>query len=313
MPSDIFKIKKLYPDSLRNPMSWHLSDILDHRMEISGNLSQIIKHIDQNTFEFEDGNDKGRLLITTTSSYYDSLVEKDHSLCLTRGYMMASTDWRNFEATVYAFITANSNDAFWIRGRGGKHASSGADCEGFSYTGVISFDGSVYVGKEQFHEHVLYTDPLDVTGSILDNWIGIKFVVYDDIKNTDNDRYNVPVVLEIWLDTSLNNNWQQVYHYRDIQGWGSSGLFCNAPTEDQKGLWGGPIVEFGWDNCENVKLKFMSVREIDPFGVFAEGGALPVEAIGVGGSGRSGNVISKSKSLVREVGNILVEGTGVSI
>lgn len=314
MPSDIFKVKKLYADSLKNPMTWHIESETDFRWEIGGNLKTLIVDPAQSVFEFEEGNDKGRIRVFTTSSYYDTLVEKDHQICLTRGYMMAPTDWRNFEATTYAFISSNTgDDSFWIRGRGGKHVSSGHDCEGFSYTAVINFNGSVAFGKEQFHENVLYTDTIDITGSILDTWIGIKFVVYDDKTNKDNDKYNVPVVLEIWLDPALTNNWQQVFQYRDMRGWGSAGLYCNAPEEDQKGLWGGPVVEFGWDNCESVKLRAMSVREIDPFATFAEGGALAVEAIKVGGSGRSGSVASKSLSLVKEVPDLLTEGTGSSI
>jgi hypothetical protein len=294
-------------------MSWHIESDLDHRMELGGNLVSLIKDPDQDIFQFENGNDKGRLQVFTTSNYFPTLIERDHSICLARGYMMTPADWRNFEATAYVYISSNTNDSFWIRGRGGKHVSSGSDCEGFSYTGVIFFNGSVTIGKEQFHENILYLDPIDVTGSILDTWIGIKFVVYDDKANKDNDKYNVPVVLEIWLDTTLTNNWQPVFQYRDMKGWGSSAFFCNAENEDQKGLWGGPIVEFGWDNCQDIKLRAVSVREIDPFINFAEGGALLIESIKTGSSGKSGVVKSDSHSLVREVGDLLSEGTGSSV
>lgn len=314
MPSDIFKIKKLYPDSLKNPMTWHIESELDHRMEVGGNLTSLTSNPSTGIFEFADGNDKGRLKVFTTSNYYDTMIEKDHSICLARGYMMAPTDWRNFEATAYIYINSNTgDDSFWIRGRGGKHMSTGHDCEGFSYTAVIYFNGSVAFGKEQFHENITYTESVPATGSLIDTWVGVKFVVYDDKMNADNDKYNIPVVLEIWFDASLTNNWQQVFQYRDVRGWGSSGLFCNAENDDQKGLWGGPVVEFGWDNCESILLRALSVREIDPFGIFSEGGALLVEALKTGGSGRSGNVVSNSRSLMKEVPGLLSEGIGNSI
>ena len=71
------------------------------------------------------------------------------------------------------------------------------------------------------------------------------------------------VKLEIWVDPNNNNSWQKVYDQVDSGGWGDNGQECGGIT-DQLITWGGPIATFRWDNANNVSIKNLSVREIQP-------------------------------------------------
>lgn len=267
-------------------MSWHISTEQDYRMEIEGNLSGFTR-ID-NIFTFTDGNDSGRINVLTTAGYDSTLINQNHTECAANKYMMSRTDWRDIEATTYINMSSDVNDEFFISVRGGKHYGND-NCEGFGYITSLYYNGEVSFSKEQFHQRIIESDPVTVTGSINDVWIGIKFVCYNEL-NTGN------VILETWLDSDNNNNFVQVNKIIDSGGWGDSGERCGG-LFDQIGIWGGPVVSFGWNNCNSMELKSMSVREIDPYGTYNESGSNVLESIGVGGTGRSGSGARVDKSL----------------
>jgi hypothetical protein len=279
MPSDYWKVRKKYPDSVTNPQSWRITSSHDPRMEISGNLKGLTNM--DNVFSFAEGNDMGRINVYTTAKYRSTSIQLDHSLCSHNGYMMSKNDWKNIEATIYINPSSmSSDDSFFIAARGGKHQGN-ANCEGFAYMGIVDYDGTLRFAKEQYHENVNYLDieENNTLGSINDIWTGIKFCVY----NMNDDKEDPSVKLELWIDPNSNNNWIPAFSYKDSKGWGDMGLFCNGLSTDQKGTWGGPIVIFGWDKCDSVQFKWMSVREIDPYIVFNEGGANILEQMNKGG------------------------------
>lgn len=311
MPSDIFRVRKIYPDSVRNPMFWRItSNDKDPRMNIEGNLKKFTKNND--VYSFEEGNDVGRINVYTNAKYYPTLIEKNHSLCAAKGYMMSKVDWKNVEATAYINLISNSSNpenAFYISARGGKHNRNGPDCEGFAYMGIVYYDGEITFAKEQYHENLYYLDASEIQslGSMNNMWLGVKFIIYNDVTDDPDKNDNPDVVLELWLDIDNSNNWKKVFSYKDSKGWGKMGLTCNGLTDDQKGTWGGPVVSFGWDNCESIQFKSMSVREIDPFIVFNEGGANILEQMNRAGStGRTGTGSRRPllKTFVEEKVNI---------
>jgi hypothetical protein len=71
------------------------------------------------------------------------------------------------------------------------------------------------------------------------------------------------VKLEIWVDPNNTNTWQKVYDLIDSGGLGSDGSKCGG-APDQIITWGGPIAVFRWDNANDVSIKDLSVREIQP-------------------------------------------------
>lgn len=227
---------------------------------------------------WSQGNDKARFNIHTSAGYQGSRIEKDHSKCEARGYMMDPKDWRNFEATCHVRLQGNGDDQFVIYGRGGTHTGSG-NCEGFSYKADIYFSGRTRFAKEQYHVSYVFTGAKNGIGSIEGKWIGFKFCCYDKGNG---------VQLEIWLDPNCDNNWKMYDSYLDSGGFGDDGGHCNG-DDDQIGRWGGPKVTWRWDNADSVEMRNMSVREISANGAFNEGGSNALAGSGQGGSGSGGS------------------------
>src|SRR5580765_736053 len=125
MPVDQFNVKKIYPDSLRNPMAWTAGATTDPRFVLSGTLSGVTKNGDVYTFS---GNSAARLNIMTTVGYVPSDIGTNHDQIKARGYMQNPKDWRDIEMTAYVKLTAGADDQFVMYARGGKHTGDGS-CE----------------------------------------------------------------------------------------------------------------------------------------------------------------------------------------
>src|SRR5919106_787174 len=204
-----------------------------------------------------------RMNVYTSTGYNSANIPTlDHSVIASKGYMLASNDWRNFEMTQYVRVnTSPSDDNFSPYGRGGRHTGSGAPegCEGSSIKGDVFFSGKVRFAKEQWHVSYVFTSLKTLsTGSIEDKWIGIKFIVYNFVQNN-----NVVVKTELWLDTNNSGNFVKVDERVDNGGWGTEGTECGG-APDQIISWGGPITTFRWDTATDVDFKNLSVREIVP-------------------------------------------------
>lgn len=261
---------------------------------MEGNITTMNQNGDVYTFPTSGGggNDDydGILNVYTVSGYDSSLIDNDHSRAFAKGYMMTPRDWRDVEITAYLNIDSNINDQFSILTRGGKHYGSN-NCEGFSYRTDLYYDGTMRQCKEQFHERFFYTPTQNVTGSILDKWIGMKFCCYNtyhpDIMQQQ-QQTNQGVILETHLDFNATNNWTKVYSYTDYGKWGNQGIVCNGAS-DQIGSWGGPVVSLKWSNTNSIQLKWLSVREVNPYGITNEGGSNYIAARGIGGRGFTGS------------------------
>ena len=285
MPNDLYQVKKLKPDSLKNPQSFFTTSVMDARVNIEGNTAKSTLIKDGDTFYFPDGNDLGIYNVFSIDGYNPALITKDHSQLPALGFMQTSRDWKNVEMTVYVKCSSTGQGKISLFCRGGKHFGS-SNCEGFAYTANVYSDGLISLSKEQFHEVVFETDPITAAGSLEDQWFGIKFCVYNSDDRDINDKF---VNLEIHLDINASNNWVQYLSLTDKGGWGNHAEYCGAVYPDQIGVWGGPVASFKWENFDNFRFKWMTVREIDPFIPFNEAGANATVLYGYGGLGNSGS------------------------
>ena len=257
--TDIFGIKKLY-STKSNGEEWYMN---------MNNPTGDSRFNPRNTItKNPDGSWKMkatqvRMEVYTSTGYdRDDIPTLDHSVIASKGYMLASNDWRNFEMTQYVKVnTSPSEDNFSPNGRGGKHTlvdTPPAGCEGSSMKGDVFFSGKVRFAKEQWHVSYVFTSLKTPTGSIEDKWVGIKFIVYNFVENN-----KVVVKTELWLDTNNSGNFVKVDENVDRGGWGTEGAECGG-APDQIISWGGPITTFRWDTATDVDFKNLSVREIIP-------------------------------------------------
>jgi hypothetical protein len=256
--NDPFGIMKLYPTK-NNGEEWYIN---------MNNPTSDSRFNPQNTItQNPDGSWKMkatqvRMNVYTSTGYSSANIPTlDHSVIASRGYMLASNDWRNFEMTQYVKVnTSPSDDNFSPYGRGGRHTGSGAPegCEGSSMKGDVFFSGKVRFAKEQWHVSYVFTSLKTATSSIEDKWIGIKFIVYNFVENN-----KVVVKTELWLDINNNGNFVKYDENVDRGGWGTEGVECGG-APDQIISWGGPITTFRWDTATDVDFKNLSVREIIP-------------------------------------------------
>ncbi|HEY7777629.1 MAG TPA: discoidin domain-containing protein, partial [Nitrososphaeraceae archaeon] len=255
---DKFGIKKLYP-SKSGGEEWFM-DMNNPLGDSRFNPQNTITKNPDGSWKMKST--QVRMNVYTSTGYdSDDIPTLDHSVIASKGYMLASNDWRNFEMTQYVKVnTSPSDDNFAPYGRGGRHTGSGAPsgCEGSSLKGDVFFSGKVRFAKEQWHVSYVFTNIKTATSTIEDKWVGIKFIVYNFVENS-----KVVVKTELWLDINNNGNFVKVDENVDRGGWGTEGTECGG-APDQIISWGGPITTFRWDTATDVDFKNLSVREILP-------------------------------------------------
>jgi len=176
------------------------------------------------------------------------------------GYMQLPSDWKNFEMTGYVKLNVASSDEFTWYGRGGSHNDNNGGCEGSAYKGQLLLDGGSRFAKESWHVNYDFTSKKYNTPSLLDKWVGFKFITY----NQPGINFDEMVQMEIWVDLQNNNNWVMVDSFTD-DGWGSGASHCGPAISDNMPItWGGPEVTFRADNAPDFDFKYLSVREINP-------------------------------------------------
>jgi hypothetical protein len=178
--------------------------------------------------------------------------------------MQTERDWKNIEMT--GFIKLNNNNIPLSEGRftwytRGGHHTENEPCEGVAYKGDIFFSGDTRFAKEQWHVNYFFTDIKKDLKPIKGKWIGYKFILYNLEKKSDSSK--TMVKMENWIDYNNDGNWKKIDEYIDEGKWGDSGKKCDG-KKDQIITWGGPIATFRWDKADDVDLKNLSVREIDP-------------------------------------------------
>lgn len=203
----------------------------------------------------------------------------DHQRALEQGYMCTQDDWTNWEMTGYIRVTDPASDLdgdgdwTWY-GNGGTHPRDGDPCTGSAYKGSYHYkDAQVRFGKESYHMAYDYRSWHDVDGGIdytehQDQWLGMKVVRYEFTRGGERG-----VRLELWLDLAgidaggnPANDWTLALveeDHPDQEPWGEDATDCNAPSDTQPMLWGGPYVVYRWDNTES-QIRLMTVREIVP-------------------------------------------------
>ena len=204
---------------------------------------------------------KVRYGVFTSSGYHPDQIKykTDEKAMEKQGYMQSPNDWKNIEMT--GQVKFVSGDSWTWYARGGTHTGSGnpLGCEGTAYKADLFYgSGQVRYAKEQWHVHYLFTGSKPSPANSNGKFVGFKAVMYNIIQDGQ-----TAVKLEIWVDTNNNNSWQKVFDHVDSGGWGDDGQECGGAT-DQIISWGGPIATFRWDNANNVSIKNLSVREIQP-------------------------------------------------
>jgi hypothetical protein len=165
-----------------------------------------------------------------------------------------SGEWKNTEMTAY-FRVIDGNDQFTMIARHGPSYHGNEGCEAYGYYGMTAVDGNVFFKKKLWHYDDGYTRRLaqiDALDNILNDWIGMKFVVYD-LENGD-------VKLELWIDEGdMTNNWRKVTELVDDGGLHVEGEDCG--TESNTIVREGTRSSFRVDDSL-FDFKKLSVREI---------------------------------------------------
>ena len=255
---DPFGIQKIYPTKSGGE-EWFM-DMTDGKDPRSSPPS-MTKNSDGS---FKVKSSKVRYGAFTTSGYdQDEIETLNHGTIARNGYMQLPNDWRDVEMTGYVKVNnGDSDENFAFYARGGRHTGDGnpEGCEGSAYKGDLGYDGRVRFAKEQWHVSYVFTDHKRAMGSIEDNWVGLKSIMYNMEQNGE-----TVVKMEIWLDKNEDGKqdgpWVKVDENIDNGGWGRSGRECGGEP-DQIITWGGPIATFRWDGATDVDIKNFSVREI---------------------------------------------------
>ena len=165
-----------------------------------------------------------------------------------------SGKWKNTEMTGY-FRVLDGDDQITMIARHGPSYHDDGGCLAYGYYGMTAVDGHVYFKKKLWHFDDGYTKRLaqiDALDNVLNNWIGMKFVVYD-LENGD-------VKLELWIDQGdMTNNWRKVTELVDDGGLRVEGEDCGTPPN--KVIREGTRSSFRVDDSL-FDFKKLSVREI---------------------------------------------------
>jgi len=255
--TDKFGVKMVYPTKT-NGEQWFMdmADADDDNRFDTG--SSITKNSDGS---WKIKSSQVRMNVHTSAGYDpDDIDTYNQKTLATQGYMQSSKDWKNVEITGYVKFNSASDDNFSWYTRGGKHYDE--DCEGTAYKGrLFYYSGETGFAKEQWHSGgYSFSSNKDVTSSIMDRWVGFKFIVYNTVQNG-----KTVAVLESWLNDAgdKTSSWKKVVSRVDSGGWGDEGDHCGG-SADQIITWGGPITGFRWDRASDVDFKWLSVREIQP-------------------------------------------------
>ena len=165
-----------------------------------------------------------------------------------------SGTWKNTEMTGY-FRVIEGNDQITMIARHGPSYHDDGGCLAYGYYGMTAVDGEVYFKKKLWHYDDGYTRRLaqiDALNNLLNEWIGMKFVVYD-LPSGD-------VKLELWIDEGdMTNNWRKVTELVDDGDIRVEGEDCGTPRN--KIIEEGTRASFRVDDSL-FDFKKLSVREI---------------------------------------------------
>ena len=251
---DRFGVEQLYP-SAPEGQSWTLADDpatdphFDPQRALTWNADGSLKVT----------GDKVRLLVHTTSGYRPELIGSlDRDALAARGYMQDPADWKNVELTGYVRVNhvTNPTDNLTWYARGARH-SAHTPCEGSSYKAGLHYDGRARWEKESWHVAYENSPHQQVTGPLEGRWIGMKSVIRNNAAGE--------VELELWIDEDGDGKgFTPVYAMSDGGTWGGTLGSCGGSNPATPITWGGPVATFRWDGADDVDVKWLSVREVQP-------------------------------------------------
>jgi hypothetical protein len=217
------------------------------------------------------------------------------------GYLFKPQDWRDLEVSCYIYVDdddADDNYAWFVRG-GYQGSNDFQDCSSCKYSASLYYsNGNFRPSKKTSHGRDHHRDSNDPKVTIFDGpigdtrgkWIGYKAIVYNlppagSYPQSENTPV-FPVKIELWIDRVDNENdpngnfvprnqWVKKMETMDnpldnhYGEWGPNQNKCGAPRFVTLS-WGGPMVTFRIDKngnndpLNNFRLKFASIREIEP-------------------------------------------------
>jgi hypothetical protein len=259
-----------YKSSQVSAQSWYFNDLDDSRLNVvppnRNNVSVDENNPNRVITGGGAGTDNGDIVtlfeIFTNTVYNETKIQQDHIKYKAQNAIMESTtDWTNFEVTLYAeFMAVNSNSEIAIFGRSGRHVK-GRPCEGTFYRVAIKANGNISCDAK--HWHPGGTEVLDSRGGSLGDLemmrIGIKFIVF-----TNKDGKTVTI--RVMVDMNASNTWTEMCYVIDNGTLGFSNSYLRCGDETTKVItWGGPIIGVEIRNFpENgIAIDKWSVREID--------------------------------------------------
>jgi hypothetical protein len=255
---DVFGIKQIYPTK-NNGNTWFMNMINPTSDPRFDPQHTITKNAD-GSWKIKSSQVRMTAFSTNKTAYQNTPIPTfSRTELANKGYMQLPSDWKNFEMTGYVKLNAGSNDDFTWYGRGGTHTNTNNGCEGSSAKAELSFNGGTRFAKESWHVHYDFTNKKSSTPSMLNKWIGFKFIVY----NKPGINFPQQAQGEIWVDLQNNNDWVEVDSFVD-DGMGSGASHCGPAVADNMPItWGGPEATFRADNASDFDFKYLSVREID--------------------------------------------------
>ena len=259
-----------YKSSQVSAQSWYFNDLDDSRLNVVPPNRNNVMVDENNPNRVITGSgavtDNGDIVtlfeIFTNTAYNETKIQQDHIKYKAQNAIMESTtDWTNFEVTLYAeFMAVNSNSEIAIFGRSGRHIK-GRPCEGTFYRTAIKSNGNVSCDAK--HWHPGGTETLDSGNGSLGDLemmrIGIKFIVF-----TNKDGKTVTI--RVMVDMNASNTWTEMCYVIDNGELGSSNSYLRCGDETTKVItWGGPIIGVELRNFPEMGIAIdkWSVREID--------------------------------------------------
>ena len=265
---DKFGIKQLYTTKSGGE-EWYMN-MQDPKNDARLNTGGLALTKNLNDASYKVKSSQVRLYVYTSSGYHpDRITTYDQKQLASKGYMQSPNDWKNVEITGYFKVnhytssSVNGVAHITLHARGGTHDSR-VSCESTAYHSNTYQTGESEFLKELEHTQGYATgnpDKLGATSKLDGRWVGLKAVYYTKPDNT--------VKLEQWIDdgsSNINapgNNWHKLLEFTDIGKWGGGTPNCGG-TPSTIITWGGPIIDYRWDNIDDMDFKNASVREIQP-------------------------------------------------
>ena len=223
--------------------------------------------------------------VSSVEGIPQSAINGDHATYRRQGYMYNNLDWKNIEMTAYYRATHGSgshNGSAHIESvmRGGYNSAQ-YPCSASNYHMNIYYvdekgapRDEVHVEKDQWHGRKgspqgyskISPKTLNVgAGAAIEGkWFGWKTVVY----NNSNGTLTIEAYIDNTTDGIKPGTFHKVFSFTDSTGkMGNCKGSTDSCVEQDCQLpitYGGPIVNFRWDNMKDMQFKWLSVREIRP-------------------------------------------------